>query len=59
MAQYKLSQTVASLEERKEDLKEQLVEVKKERESLENNIEKFARENYFMHKDNEEVFIIK
>ncbi len=57
--QYKLSETIDKLEVKKLSLKQDLKDVKAERAALQNNIEKFARENYFMHKDNEEVFIIE
>jgi len=57
--QYELGETVEKLENEKKDYLVKLEEAKIERENLNNNIEKFAREKYFMHKDNEEVFIIE
>ncbi len=57
--QYQLGETVEKLENEKSDYLAKLEAAKLERENLNNNIEKFAREKYFMHKDNEEVFIIE
>lgn len=59
--QYKLNTTLSDLEQKKEYY---LVEIAKNEEAidkLENDstqLEKFAREKYFMKKDNEEVFVI-
>lgn len=57
--QYKLSQKLENLESDKITYEEKLVTAIKEREILENNKERYAREKYFVKKDNEEVFIIE
>ena len=55
---YKLKKTIADLEF-KIDRNHHLVELaKQEKIDLEENIEKYAREKYFMHKENEDVLII-
>lgn len=61
IVQYKLSDDIKTLEKQKEFY---LEEIDKNRSSLEiltndtSSLEKFARENYFMKKDNEEVFVV-
>lgn len=57
--QFKLSQRVNRLEQAKAQYESQLEEAKKEREIINSDIEKFAREKYLFHKDNEEVILIK
>ncbi|MCB0509466.1 MAG: septum formation initiator family protein [Chitinophagales bacterium] len=59
--QWKLSKKVAELEEQKEYFTKEIEEVdalKDELFSTDEKKEKFARETYFMKKDNEDVFII-
>jgi len=61
ISQVKLSQALSSLEERKQAYKEKIVEVKADKEDLLTNtesLEKFAREKYWMKKDNEDIFVI-
>lgn len=61
IVQYKLSDDIKTLEKQKDFY---LEEIEKNRTSLEiltndtSSLEKFARENYFMKKDNEEVFVV-
>lgn len=57
--QYKLSQKLDRLEIDKLSYEEKLSLAIKEREDLEKNKERYAREKYFVKKDNEEVFIIE
>lgn len=59
VTQFKLSRTIHKLETDKKMYEDQLDVVLKEKEDLEKNKEKFAREKYLFHKDNEEVIIIK
>lgn len=57
--QYRLSQNLEKLEEDKIELEQKLETALVERENLKNNKERYAREKYFVKKDNEEVFIIE
>jgi len=57
--QYKLSQTVNKLEAEKESYAEKLEIAIKDKLELENNKEKFAREKFLFHKDNEEIVVIQ
>lgn len=56
--QIKLSQTLNGLVEKKSNYEEELEKALKEREIINSDIEKYAREKYLMHKDNEQVIII-
>lgn len=56
---FQLGRTIARLEKEKIDLKKDIEIAKQDKIDLEHNKEKFAREKYYMHKKNEEVFIIK
>lgn len=58
-SQYKLAAKVNSLEEDKVQLQEDLIQIKQEKIDLEQNKEKYIREKYYFHRDNEEVFIIE
>lgn len=58
VTQWQLYRSVDRLEEEKEKLSGQIQEAKQERLDLEVHKEKFAREQYYMKKNNEEVFII-
>jgi len=58
VTQYKLSITLHELEDRKLSYEDQLKEALIEREMIKNNSERYARENYHMHKDNEQVIVI-
>lgn len=54
-----LSRTINELKEEKSSLKDQISETRLELVQLRENKERFAREKYFMHAPNEEVFVIK
>ena len=54
-----LSQKVNQMEADRNYYIERIEEVKEDRKDLHNNIEKYGRENYFMKKDNEDVFIFE
>ncbi len=57
--QSKLSNVISELEAEKIELEEKIKEAKNDKISLEVNKEKYAREKFHMHKENEEVYIIK
>ena len=57
--QWQLSQSIFRLEREKDNLKELIVQAKKDKQDLDQNKEKYAREKYFMHKSNEDVFIFE
>ena len=57
--QYKLSDKLERLETDKQMYEDKLSTALEEKEDLENNKERYAREKYFVKKDNEEVFIIE
>lgn len=59
ITQYKLQGTVNQLEADQEYYTRQIKKAEEERLQLEINKEQFAREQYFMKKRNEEVFIIE
>jgi cell division protein FtsB len=59
ITQLKLSGTVHQLKKEKLEYLQKIEEAKKQKAYLENNLEKVAREKYFMKKPNEEVFIIQ
>jgi len=54
-----LSKTITKLEKAKEDYADKIVSAQTIKSELEQHSEKYAREKFFMHKDNEEVFIIE
>lgn len=57
--QYKLSDKLERLESDKQMYEDKLTTALEEKKDLENNKERYAREKYFVKKDNEEVFIIE
>lgn len=57
--QVKLSKTINRLENSKADYEKQLKDALVERSVINSNIEKYAREKYLFHKDNEQVMLIK
>jgi len=59
ITQFKLSQTVNKLEAEKESYGEKLQVAIKDKLELENNKEKFAREKFLFHKDNEDIIVIQ
>lgn len=58
LTQWKLRQTVSELEDSKKEFDQLLITAINEKENLEKNKEKFAREKYYMHKPGEDVYII-
>jgi cell division protein FtsB len=61
VTQYNLSKKLNELQNEKAYFEEKILEVKKDREELLSNrelLEKFARENYFMKKKTEDLYII-
>ncbi len=54
-----LSQKVQQMEADRDYYNEKIKAVKEDRKDLQLNIEKYAREHYFMKKDNEDVFIFE
>lgn len=58
ITQWRLQRTVDQLREDKEYYTRKIEEAKQDRLDLEINKEKFAREKYYMKKQNEDVFII-
>ena len=59
LTQWRLSRAVENMKQEKEEYTEKIEQAKKDRLDLEVNKEKFARENYYMKKNNEDVFIIE
>ena len=57
--QYKLSNRIEELKNDKEDYLQKYESVMKEKYDLNKDIVRFAREKYYMHKENEEVYIVK
>lgn len=57
--QWQLSQSIFRLEREKQNLSEMIVEAKKDKQDLDQNKEKYAREKYYMHKPNEDIFIFE
>lgn len=55
---YKLKQTISELEQKIEKNQELVILAKQEKLDIEENIEKYAREKYYMHKADEDVLII-
>lgn len=61
ISQYGYSTSVSKLEQERDFYLQQTASVKKDLNELDSNlnmVEKFAREKYFMKKDNEDVFVI-
>jgi cell division protein FtsB len=59
VTQHRLKSTLTELENKKAEYEEQLEIALEEKETLKQNKEKYAREKYLMHKDNEEIIVIK
>ena len=57
--QWKLNDVIENLEAEKMDYEEKIVQAKADKIDLESNLEKYAREKYYMHKEGEEIFIIE
>ena len=58
-ANYKLGKSIDKLEMAKADYEEKIVQARIEKKDIEENKEKYAREKYLMHKDNEDVIVIE
>ncbi|WP_457289249.1 FtsB family cell division protein [Pedobacter sp. UYP24] len=61
LAQYEFRSEVSKLQEEKDFYVKEIAQVKNDLNELSTNLntaEKFAREKYFMKKDNEDVFVI-
>jgi hypothetical protein len=58
LTQWRLQQTLNKMEEDRTYYKEKIQETWQDKQDIENNKEKFAREHYHLQKDNEDVFII-
>lgn len=56
--QWSLQNTKSELEDKKEYYEKKLDKVKNDKVDNVKNVEKFARENYYMKKNDEDVFII-
>jgi len=59
LTQFRLKSIINEMEVEKENYQTLYLEALDEQKLLEKDQEKYAREKYFMHKENEEVFIIK
>ncbi len=57
--QFKLTKNVNKLESAKSEYERLLEEALAERDIINSDIEKYAREKYLFHKDNEEVILIR
>lgn len=58
-AYQKLKGTVTRMEQEKEKLNDEITQALKDKEDLENNNEKFAREKHLMHLPGEEIILIE
>lgn len=59
ITQWHLKRTVNRLEQQKADYQHRLGQAKLEKQELESDQERFAREKYFMHRNDEEIYIIE
>jgi len=58
LTQWQLQQTLNKMEEDQAYYDEKIRETWQDKQDIENNKEKFAREHYYLQKDNEDIFII-
>ncbi|MDX1406769.1 MAG: septum formation initiator family protein [Saprospiraceae bacterium] len=58
IVQYRLQQTLNQMEKQVDRYAEELAAAEREQRELEMYNERYAREKYFMHKPDEEVFVI-
>ncbi|MCA9132400.1 MAG: septum formation initiator family protein [Planctomycetales bacterium] len=58
LTQFRLQKAVNKMEQDKEEYLDKIEQAKQDRLDLEVNKEKFAREQYYMHKSGEEVYIM-
>jgi len=56
---FKLGKSIDRLEEAKADYEKKIVQARIDKMEIEENKEKFARERFLMHKDNEDVIVIE
>lgn len=56
---YRLSKSIDQLESAKANYEEKIVSARIEKKEIEENKEKYAREKYLMHKDDEDVIVIE
>ncbi len=59
LKQVKVEHKIHTLQQQKKEYEHLLKEAKLEHEDILKNKEKYARENYFLHKKGEEVFVIE
>lgn len=59
LTQVKLQRTVNQMETEKVEYREKIKQAQQERLDLQQNKEKFAREQYYMKKSDEDVFVIE
>jgi cell division protein FtsB len=59
LTQFRLQRTVNQLEQDKVEYREKIKQAQQDRLDLEQNKEKFAREQYYMKRSDEEVFVIE
>ena len=58
-ANYRLGQSVDRLQSTRDEYETKIVAARIEKKEIEENKEKYAREKYLMHKDNEDVIVIE
>lgn len=59
IGQFKLGQSIDKLEKQKLSFEQKMVQATKEKEVMESDIERFAREKHYMHKNDEEIILIE
>lgn len=59
LTQWKLRQTVKKQQTEMARYKEQIVDIQQDKQDMNKQLEKFAREHFYMHKSDEEVFILE
>jgi cell division protein DivIC len=59
LTQWKLRQTVKKQQAEMAQYKQQLIDIQQDKQDMDKNMEKFAREHFYMHKSDEEVFILE
>lgn len=55
--QWKLSSTIDKMEEEKAFYRQEIKRTKELRKKINSDLEKFARERYFMHREDEDIFV--
>jgi cell division protein DivIC len=58
LTQWKLGKSLNRLEQDKAYYEEKIKEAKQDQQNIENNKEQFAREKYYMHKSDEDVYVV-